>query len=247
MGPQRPNGYHRRLMQSLRGVLASLTVGLATVLVVVALAILPFLNPAWVGFAQVRTQVPAWTGFAPAELRTATDAILADLVLGPPDFDVALAGRPVLNDAERGHMRDVRTVFLGLYLAAAIAALVLAAAFVLARGRARARLWRRISRTGLAIAIVTLGGGLLALVFFDAAFTLFHRVFFPQGNWQFDPTTDRLVQLFPQQFWVETSVAVGVVVVIIGMVLAGAGRRRAAAIERHGAGTPATLNAVPVR
>ncbi|OGO57732.1 MAG: hypothetical protein A2V85_18420 [Chloroflexi bacterium RBG_16_72_14] len=234
-------------MQSLRGGLAALAVGVASVLVVLALAILPFLNPVWVGFAQERAQAAAWTAFAPADLRAVTDAILADLVLGPPDFDVSLAGQPVLNEAERGHMRDVRTVFLGLYLAAAVGALVLVAAFALARGRARARLWRRLSRSGLMIALVTVAGGLLALVFFDAAFALFHRVFFPQGNWQFDPATDRLVQLFPERFWVETSVAVGVVVVVLGFVLAWVGRRRAAAIERQTAGTPATLNAVPVR
>lgn len=234
-------------MQSLRGGLAAFAVGVASVLVVLALAILPFLNPLWVGFAQERAQVAAWTGLPGADVRAVTDAILADLVLGPPDFDVALAGQPVLDEAERGHMRDVRTVFLGLYLAAAVGALVLVAAFLLARGRSRARLWRRLSRTGLAIAGVTVAGGLLALVFFDAAFALFHQVFFPQGNWQFDPATDRLVQLFPQSFWVETSVAVGVVAIVIGLALAWLGGRRAAAIERQTAGTPATLNAVPVR
>jgi integral membrane protein (TIGR01906 family) len=234
-------------MQSLRGGLAALVVGVASVLVVLALAILPFLNPVWVGFAQERALAATWTGFVPADLRTVTDAILADLVLGPPDFDVTLAGQPVLNEAERGHMRDVRTVFLGLYLAAAVGALVLVAAFVLARGRSRARLWRRLSRSGLVIAVVTVAGGLLALVFFDAVFALFHRVLFPQGNWQFDPATDRLVQLFPERFWVETSVAVGVVVIVLGVALAWLGARRGAAIERRTAGTPATLNAVPVR
>ena len=44
---------------------------------------------------------------------TATDAILADLVVGPPDFDVAVAGTPVLIERERAHMRDVRGVFAG--------------------------------------------------------------------------------------------------------------------------------------
>jgi len=174
-------------MQSLRGVVASLILGVATVLVVLALAILPFLNPAWVGFAQERAQVPAWTGLAPADVRTVTDAILADLVLGPPDFDVALAGRPVLGEAERGHMRDVRSVVLALYLAAAVGALVLIATFVLSPRPGTGRLVAARLAGGLRYRRVTVAGGLLALVFFDAAFTLFHRLFCPQGNWQFDP------------------------------------------------------------
>ncbi len=169
-------------MQSLRGVVASLILGVATVLVVLALAILPFLNPAWVGFAQERAQVPAWTGLAPADVRTVTDAILADLVLGPPDFDVALAGRPVLGEAERGHMRDVRSVVLALYLAAAVGALVLIATFVLSRGPRSGPVGGGASRGRPVTAVVTVAGGLLAMVFFDAAFTLFHRLFCPQGN-----------------------------------------------------------------
>ena len=37
-----------------------------------------------------------------------------------------------------------------------------------------------------------------------AAFLLFHRVFFAQGNFTFDPRTQRLVQLLPDQFWTES-------------------------------------------
>lgn len=234
-------------MQSLRGAIAALVVGLATVPVVLAMAILPFLNPAWVGFAQERAQAAAWTGFAPADLRAATDAILADLVIGPPDFDVTVNDIPVLGLPERDHMRDVRSVFLGLYLVAAIGALVLLGGFLVTGGRDRARLWRRISRTGGVIVLVTVVGGAAGLAFFDAAFELFHEVFFPQGNYLFDPRTDRLVQLFPQQFWVETSIAVGVTVVILAVALAWLGRRRAAAIEARASRTPVTLSALPVR
>ena len=43
----------------------------------------------------------------------------------------------------------------------------------------------------------------------NAALMLFHEVFFPQGNYLFDPGTERLVQLFPEQFFLESTVAVG--------------------------------------
>ena len=121
----------------LRGALAALVIGISTALVIVALAILPFLTPAWVAFGQGRAQATAWTGFTEADLRTVTDAILADLVVGPPDFDVTLDGVPVLEERERQHMRDVRGVFAAFYALAAVGAVVLVAAFLLARGRER--------------------------------------------------------------------------------------------------------------
>ncbi len=218
-------------MASLRGWLASLVLGISAALVIVALAILPFLTPAWMSFGQARAQATAWTGFTEDELRYVTGAIVHDLVFGPPDFAVALPGgtTPVLSDAERSHMRDVRGVFAGFYAVAIAGALVLVAAFALARGReARALLWRRLGRAGTGIAIVTVVGGGLGLLVFDQAFTLFHEIFFPGGNWAFDPLHDKLVQIFPDQFWSETTVAVGMTVIALALGLRWLGRRRAA-------------------
>lgn len=218
-------------MGSLRGTLAALVVGIAAALVVVALAILPFLNPVWVGFEQGRAQAGAWTGFSEADLRAVTGSVLHDLVIGPPDFAVELGGQPVLKERERQHMRDVRGVFAGFFLVAIGAGAVLVAVFVLARGRdTRARLWWRLGRAGTAIVVVTVVGGAAGVLFFDAAFEAFHEIFFPAGNYLFDPRTDRLVQLFPEQFWVETTVGVGAAIIGLALGLRWLGRRRTAAL-----------------
>ncbi len=216
----------------LRGALAALVIGIAATLVILALAILPFLTPAWVAFGQARAEATAWTGFTTEQLRTVTDAILADLVIGPPDFDVTLDGVPVLEERERQHMRDVRSVFAGFYAVAAAGAVVLVAAFLLARGpERRARLWRRLSRTGIVVVAVTIVGGLAGILFFDQAFELFHELFFPAGSYLFDPATEKLVQLFPQAFWIDSTIGVGAVVVALATGLWWLGRRRATALE----------------
>jgi integral membrane protein (TIGR01906 family) len=130
-------------------------------------------------------------------------------------------------------MRNVRGVFVALYLAAVVGLVVLVMAFVVSIGpRSRERLWRRLSRTGLGIAAIVVVGGAAALVFFDAAFEVFHRLFFPAGTYLFDPRTDRLVQLFPEQFWVETSIGVGVVIALLALGLWRLARRRASRLAR---------------
>jgi integral membrane protein (TIGR01906 family) len=218
-------------MSSIRGALGALVTGLSAALVIVALAILPFLNPVWVSFAQERSQAQAWTGFTAEQLAAVTNPILVDLVVGPPDFDVTLDGVAVLNENERAHMRDVRGVFFGFFAVAVVGAVVLALMFLGARGPvARARFWRRLQRTGLVIAAATVLGGVLGLLFFDSAFILFHEIFFPGGNYLFDPGTDRLVQLFPQQFWVESTIGVGVVVIVLALAMAWVARARARAL-----------------
>jgi integral membrane protein (TIGR01906 family) len=205
-------------------VAASIVVVVATAIVILGLAILPFLNPAWVSFEQDRSRAVAWTGFSQTDLRTATDAILADLILGPPDFDVEVGGQPVLSAQERGHMVDVRNVFLGFGVLALASVVVLAAAHRLGRGEAA--FWRpvRAGAIGAAGAVVALG--LVGLLAFDAVFEAFHRLLFAGGNYTFDPATDRLVQLFPYQFWVETSFVLGAVVLMLAAIAATLAQRR---------------------
>lgn len=209
-------------MNAAGGRAATFLIGLATAIVIVAVAILPFLTPAWVAFEQGRANAAAWTGFTTEELRAATDAILADLAFGG-DFTVEIGGTPVLNEREQGHMADVRTVFRGLWILAVISVVVLAAA---SRRADRAGTWRAVRGGAIGLTVGVVVVGVVGLVAFDQLFELFHRIFFPAGSYLFDPTTDRLVQLFPFQFWEETAMVVGAVIITIALGVAViAGRR----------------------
>ncbi len=72
-------------------------------------------------------------------------------------------------------------------------------------------------RAGLTTSLVVLGLGFISLVAFDSLFTLFHQIFFPGGNWAFDPSTQRLVQLYPFRFWQIAAAALGTFMFIIGL------------------------------
>ena len=205
------------MIERLSRAAATVLVGIATAVVIVALAIVPFLNPGWVAFEQGRARADLWTGYTPAELRHATDAILSDLVLGPPKFDVTVAGREVLNPRERAHMADVRGVFVGLAVLAAASLVVLVLAGLLA---ARSRLfWRGVRGGAAGLAIGVLVVGIVGTFAFDLAFDVFHRLFFAGGTYTFDARTDRLVQLFPDQFWFETALALGALMLLLCVVV----------------------------
>ena len=204
-------------MNAFGGRASSVLIGLATAIVIVTVAILPFLTPRWVAFEQGRSQAAAWTGFAPDDLRHATDAILSDLVFGPPAFTVEVEGQAVLDPRERGHMADVRMVFVGLWAFALVSIVIL----ILAVGRAdRRRTWRAVRRGALGLTVGVVVVGAIGVVAFDALFEVFHQVFFPAGSYRFDPATERLVQLFPYQFWQETAVIVGVVIIVVALAVA---------------------------
>lgn len=221
---------------------AGVLTAIATAVVITAIAIVPFLTPAWVSFEQGRTGAEQLTGYTTAELRTATDAILADLVLGPPDFDVVIGFFPVLTDRERAHMRDVRGVFAGFALVALVAAAGLVVAVALARRLGHPeRAWSAVRNGARGLTIGVVIAGVVAFFAFDAAFEVFHRLFFAGGSYTFDPGTDRLVQLFPFAFWSETTMAVGAVIIALSVAVTLLGGRRigrqAAAAETAAAAT----------
>ena len=75
--------------------------------------------------------------------------------------------------------------------------------------------WRGVRFGAIGLVAGTAIAGIIALVAFDAAFEVFHRLFFAQGTYRFDPATSRLVQLFPEAFWSETAVAVGAMILLL--------------------------------
>jgi integral membrane protein (TIGR01906 family) len=209
----------------------------ATAFVILGGSIAPFLAPPVVHFEQSRTAVYSQTGKTWAEIDAITQSLLADLVFWTGDFDVdepkgmRFSG-PALNDAERSHMRDVRNVFTGFWVVVLASVVVLAAAFRRARvTNASAAAWRAVRNGARGLAIGIAIAGTFALVAFDAAFEVFHRLFFSAGTYTFDPARDRLVQLFPERFWSEISIAVGGVALVAAVLVAWFAGRRAKRLE----------------
>ncbi len=225
-------------MKSRSEQILGIVVGIATPIVIVGLSVLVFLNPVWVGFEQGRSDVTGWTGYNATQVNQVTGSILSDLVFGPPRFDVAVNGSQVLDPREVNHMVDVRNVMakLGLLALVALVALLLAAI----AGWKRRLFWRGMELGARVLAVGVVVAGIGFALFFDQLFLLFHDIFFPPGSFSFDPRTERLVQLFPDQFWSDTTIALAVVVLALSaVVMLGAGRlaRAVAASESAPAST----------
>ena len=213
-------------------------VAISAALVVIAAGVLIFLNPVWVGFEQARTYADRFTGYSMDDVHRITNAVLGELILGPATFLQQVAGVDVFDPRERQHLVDVRGVFMGFFGAVLIAIVVLA----LAGWRARDRevLWRSVAAGTAVLAGAVVIVGALFAVFFDAAFDLFHRLFFPSGSYTFDPLHERLVQLFPEDFWSETSIALAGVILVLSVAVTWVALRRTAATgARAAVGQPA--------
>ena len=201
----------------------------STAVVLVGAAVLVFLNPVWVGLEQARTRADVFTGYSLDEVHRVTDAVLGELILGPATFLQQIQGAAVFDPRERQHLADVRGVLMGF--AVLLLAAVLALASSAWKARDRAWLWRSVAGGAMTLAGMVVVVGTVFAISFDAAFELFHRLLFAGGSYAFDPRNDRLVQLFPEDFWAETSIALAVTILVFAVMVSIAARRLAEAHE----------------
>ena len=188
----------RRLLLAVSA--AALTIGATTAI---------FLAPPIVHILLRASDAATLLEVEPRVAEALSDALVWDL-LTDGAFDIPLGDEPLLSAGERSHLADVGGL-LRAVLAAGLGGLL-----VLTGARLRRRAWLRVAiRDGAALIV---GGALLtAAAFalaFDATFAFFHGLFFAAGTWTFNPATDRLVQLYPQDFWVLAAMLFCVVLAV---------------------------------
>ena len=106
-------------------------------------------------------------------------------------------------------MTAVRGVFDGAKLLIPAGFFVMAIRLQRARTRS-AQAMLRLIRDGAVVAGIAVAAiGIVAALAFEQAFLLFHQVFFPQGNFLFDPATSNLVRLYPDWYWQGITFRIG--------------------------------------
>lgn len=197
----------------------------ATVLALLGGTVLVLLSPPVVHVGLDYAGSAVRLGVGSDEAYRLSDRAIRELLVGPGTFAFSMGegGPRFLDAAEASHLRDVRVVLFGLLLILGTAVAVLVVGFV--RARRSAWFWAAV-RTGAAIVVAGfLAIGAVLVVAFDAAFTLFHLVFFPGGNWSFDPTRQRMVQLYPTPFWEYAAGSLAALSVAAGLAVLWAARR----------------------
>lgn len=187
----------RRRVKSLRRLLRRLLLAAAAAALAIGATTAIFLTPPVVHNLLRASDAATVLEVEPRVAEALSDALVWDL-LTDGAFDVPLGDTPLLSAGERSHLVDVG----GLLRAVLVAGL--GGLIVLTLARVRRRAWLRGAiRDGAALIV---GGALAAAaafaLAFDATFAFFHGLFFAAGTWTFNPETDRLVQLYPLDFWV---------------------------------------------
>jgi integral membrane protein (TIGR01906 family) len=205
-----------------------------TILVIIMLAVLPLLTPWFIHAALDASAAATRLGVEQAQTYALSDRSVEELLLASGDFAFAGPdGQPFYDDSERSHLRDARVVLWLLLVVGGLSLIGIGAIYGRSTSTGRQAVWRSVSRAGLTTAITIIVLGVVSLVAFGTVFTVFHQIFFPAGNYSFDPATQHLVQLYPFRFWQIAAAALAVLVFLLATAAWLVGRRGARRMQEE--------------
>ena len=122
-------------------------------------------------------------------------------------------------NSEVSHLEDVKKV-MNLMDYLFYFSLLMVTGIITYYKRNKKRLLKLFKYGGIVTVLFIIIKSLFALISFNYAFTIFHQILFPQGNWTF-PFDSLLIQTFPLEFFIEINLKILGLAFIMGSIFIG--------------------------
>jgi integral membrane protein (TIGR01906 family) len=120
---------------------------------------------------------------------------------------------PVFSARETSHLQDVKSLLTWvnrIQEVSIVFVLGYVVAFFIWAREGNVRQLALHCLIGLGLGVVALGSvGIIAALGFDAAWDRFHNIAFANDFWQLNTRTDHLIQMFPEPFWRDMTIFLG--------------------------------------
>ncbi len=120
---------------------------------------------------------------------------------------------PTLTASASGlsHFAEVKVIFNIIYITGLISTLIIIPVFIYKLYFKEYRFLRTCAITSVVVPILLL---LACIINFDGIFILFHKVVFDNDDWLFSPTTDPVIKILPEEFFMGCAIIIASVVII---------------------------------
>ncbi|HKL80489.1 MAG TPA: TIGR01906 family membrane protein [Mobilitalea sp.] len=114
---------------------------------------------------------------------------------------------PTLGASQSGlqHFKEVKDIFTYFYI---LAAITLVAAIIIIVYKAHRKNINYLPVASITAIVIPAVTGALLMINFDKAFVLFHKLFFKNDYWIFDPDTDPVIQILPDTFFLHSALLI---------------------------------------
>ncbi len=124
---------------------------------------------------------------------------------------------PSMPSSENGiqHFAEVKAIFVAFYYILAISSPLL---FLLLWRNLKKKDFHILRTSAMITVILPTIVGLACFLNFDRAFTIFHKLFFRNDYWLFDPRFDPIIEILPSEFFLHCALVI-ISIVILGSLL----------------------------
>lgn len=131
--------------------------------------------------------------------------------------------RSIYSEKEISHMKDVKFLIKGVYTLAIISLTMIVMTIVwgtaLKTNGFLSILVKLLASSAKYILITALILSVLSLLAFQQLFLIFHQISFANDLWILDPSKDYLIIMFPQNFFLEATLFIGLLILIECLIL----------------------------
>lgn len=158
--------------------------------------------------------IPENTGYSKDEIKANYDALID---YSSPFYKGDLSF-PTLESSPSGlqHFREVKNIFMAFYI---LGALSLITAVVIIVYKSKKRDINYLAVSSLMAIIFPIITGLLLAIDFDTSFYVFHKIFFNNDYWIFDPLTDPVINILPSTFFLHCAILIIAFILIGSLIL----------------------------
>lgn len=162
-------------------------------------------------------QLEDYLGLPEKEIRANYD-VLIDYNLLTKEIDELVFPSFPMSEEGRIHFEEVREIFIAVQYLLMITAFLFAAGLIrkVRKGDYRFLKWMAIKSFTIPVIL-----GILIGVCWEQVFVLFHKVFFRNDYWLFDPVTDPVILILPDVFFAHCAIAILLVILAGGAISMG--------------------------
>jgi integral membrane protein (TIGR01906 family) len=114
------------------------------------------------------------------------------------------------------HFAEVKVIFNTFYLLFAGTTVALIAILIYKLKKGQYRFYFVSSITSIVLPLFVLGA---CAIDFDTTFILFHKIAFRNDDWLFDPSTDPIITLLPENFFLQCALVIVAIVLLGSLIL----------------------------
>ncbi|HWT75152.1 MAG TPA: TIGR01906 family membrane protein [Mobilitalea sp.] len=113
------------------------------------------------------------------------------------------------------HFKEVKNIFTYFYI---LGAITLVPAIIIIVVKAKKKDISYLLVSSIMAVVVPLILGIFMMINFDETFILFHKLVFHNNYWLFDPTTDPVITILPDTFFMHCAIMIIFIVVLLSVI-----------------------------